>query len=278
MKALKYTLLVLLGVVAMSCTESLPEDNSQRFAAKVVADVDAAVTLPVVDISIMHKVSRWLECADDEAARREVEDMYFSKIAPRVSEGKVTVITKSDDVVVEVQHNNIPIGEAGAEWSIDANSSISGRRVTLTNLDGESWSCELTKKNGDVVYSYEVEPLGVDSYNVLLDCTIEMAYVNSPVVAQHVVSESKINISSTVVPPYPVGELLRVVEGTYNIELLSGEREVIAGDNIAVTYSEEVDKSLVYSDYMYNGFNPVIYFRGKSFKYQDIYSLYCYYE
>ncbi|MFI3286034.1 MAG: hypothetical protein R3Y08_05200 [Rikenellaceae bacterium] len=278
-KILKHTSLAFASLMALcSCSESLPEDCSAQFAANVVYHIYSnSLLLPIADISTMHKASAWLEHAEDDNLRYEIEDLYFSKVAPRKADNIVYVITPNENIVINVEHNNIPIDQAGAQWVIKPESSISGKKITLNNIDGKVWSCTQEEPAGAISLSFEIECTDIDNYNISLEGSKDIIYVNSPIVGQRFESFTQLAYRSPYVPPYPIGTLLDIVDGSLTIELLSDSGEVVAGDNIDVTFkSNDGLTTSTYQDYNYRSFNPLIKFRDNTFYYQD-YNNFCYY-
>lgn len=277
MRIFKYTLLLSILTFALSCQEPLPEDQSDRFAATVVYDLyKISLQLPLIDISTLHKASEWLDNIDDESARQEIEDLYFSKIAPRAKDNAVAVITSTNGVEVSVEHNNISIVEAGAVWSISADCSASSKKVTISNIDGEQWLCTQEEPNGDISTRLTVQWSGVDSYTFSVEGDSDMLYANSPVAAQHFANTSILAAKIHCATPYPIGTPLAIIDGSLKIELIDGAQSIIEADDIDVTFQDSGASSPNY-DYYDPTFNPLIGFRGNTFYYSDVFSFY-YYE
>lgn len=280
MKVLKCAVLLSLLVVALSCRESLPEDQSRRFAATVASDLyKNSFQLPLVDISTMHKASTWLDNIDDQSAQHEIEDLYLSKIAPRVSDNSVAIISSVGGIEIPVEHNNLPIIEVGTVWSISADYSASSKKITITNIDGEQWLCTQEEPNGDISISYTVKWSAIDNYTFTMEGDSDTLYENSPVAAQHFYSTSIMAAKVLYAAPYPIETPLTIIDGSLTIELLDAAESVIEADDIDVTFQEVGSASSPYYNNYYNTFNPLnplIVFRGNSFYYSDLYSLYYY--
>ncbi|MFR9504133.1 MAG: hypothetical protein SNH73_06770 [Rikenellaceae bacterium] len=268
--------IVLLSFLAftLSCKEALPEDQSDRFAAMVVYDLyENSLQLPLSDISTIHKASTWLDNIDNESARYEIENLYFSKIAPRAKNNIVTVITSNSGAEISVEHNNISIVEAGAIWSISADGSASKKKITISNIDGEQWLCTQEEPNGDISLRLTIAWSAIDNYTFTMDGNSTIVYANSPVTAQNFVSTSILAAKTLCTTPYPIGTSLTIIDGSFTIELLDEVSNVIEADDIDVTF---LVNSVVSPDYVYydNMFNPLIGFRGNIFYYSDLYSRY----
>ncbi len=270
MRIFKYTVMLSLLAFALSCQEPLPEDQSDRFAATVVYDLyKTSLQLPLIDISTLHKASEWLDNIDNESARHEIEDLYFSKIAPRAKDNAYSEITSTNGFEISVIHNNIPIVEAGAVWSISADGSASSKKITINNIDGEQWLCSQEEPNGEISISFIVQWSGVDSYTFTIEGDNSILYANSPVVAQHFFSISTLAAKVPNTTPYPVGTPLSIIDGSLTIELFDATQSAIEADAIDVTFQD----SGAASSYYDNIFNPLIGFRGNLFYYSDLYSL-----
>ncbi len=280
MKKIKYTLLLSLLAFALSCQESLPEDQSNWFAASVAYDLYiSSLQSPLSDISTIHKASSWLDNIDDQSARHTIEDLYFSKIAPRTSDNTITIITSNDESEITVEHNNISALEAGAVWSISADCSASSKRITISNIDGGEWLCTQEEPNGEISQRFTIEWSDIDNYTFTIDGNSTTLYANSPVAAQHFVSTSTLAAKCLYATPYPIETPLSIIDGSLTIELLDDAASVIEADNIDLTFDQsgEVSSSYYYDSYYDRTFNPLIKFRGNTFYYSDLYSL-NYYE
>ncbi len=270
MKSLQYAALIALLSCTLSCREPLPEDQSDRFAATVAYDIHHGVLqAPLCDISTIHKASSWLDCLGDESAQHQIEDQYFSKIALRSWGNKVTVITSSGEI--EIDHNNLSIEAAGAQWSIPAEQSFSGKKITLSNNGSDEWLCTQEEPNGEVTLQFTLKWSAIDNYTFSMEGDNDTIYSNSPVVAQHFVSSSTLAAKVLRKTPYAIGTALTLIDGSFKIELLDQTSSKIAGDDIEVTFQDNS------SEYYYEQFNPLIEFRGKQFYYTDVYNSF-YYE
>ncbi len=280
MRIFKYTVLLSLAALATSCQEILTGDQSYRFAASVVYDLyTTSLQPPLVDVSTMHKASSWLDNIDDESARQEIEDLYFSKIAPRTKDDVITIITSTNGDEISIQHNSISIVEEGAQWSISADSSTSTKKITINNIDGKQWLCTQEEPNGDILLRFTIEWSDIDNYTFTLEGDSTIIYANSPITGQHFASTSILAAKTLSAPPYPIESYLSIIDGSLTVELLDEGSQVIESDNIDVTFQEDVIVSPYYnySDYSCSyTFNPLILFRGNRFYYNDVYSLFYY--
>ncbi len=268
MKLLKQTILtIIIAITAASCREELPTDNETIFARKVVTDVCSnMLDFVISDISIADKASAWLYASDEEA-RYAIEDKYFSKIAPRTKDNKITIITTSG-AEIELSHNNKPIDDVGAEWSISYRVATT-EKLHIKNIDGAKWECSIKRTDDKLTHTTTIEKRDIDFYIAdNFDAYSNIAYENSPVAGQHIYNTAPLvyNGIFETAYAYPIENCLHTSEGEITIELLDENNTAIEGDDIKLQFKSNKDN---YYDY-----NPSITFRGNTFILFDPYSYY----
>lgn len=266
MKIFRLSILALSISTATACTESIPQDNSAQFAAKVAHNIYAtAITPLIIDLSVIHKANAWRE-ASSEQERYDIEDLYLSSIAPRIEDNKIEIITRYGNYIT-VEHNNIPITTSGARWSISSDDTFTGYKITVENCAEETIEATFEKPNGEVVSTMRVQLQAIDKYIIEFDATLNNYIANSPITSEHIYTISPIAVSSFSRPPYAINNQLSITDGKIAIELLQDNEQTGANDDVI---------KLTFEDNQYD-FNPLIEYRQETFYYEELFYLGIYY-